>query len=208
MRADAERRRAALIRQARHLFAKEGGDVALEAIADSAGVGIATLYRNFESRSVLAEHVVLAILADLDAATAKAATTLADDPERAWRTYVDALVALDLGAFTAALWPHLSTRRNGHLLDAQNRSLAAVDELLVAVREAGLAPADLSALEMVVAVGIVTRPQPETVRRAVPRLVDRLVDALVAGLQIQAQRTDDADTHADARARAHAHTER
>lgn len=188
MRADAARRRAALIRQARHLFAENGGDIALEAIADGAGVGIATLYRNFESRAVLAEQVGLAILADLDAATATAAADLPRDPGQAWRTYVDNLVALELGALTAALSQELAGTLQGPLRDAHEQSLAAVDALLVDVRTAGLAPHDLGALELVVAIGTVTRPQPEMVRVAAPHLVDRLVDTLLAGLAAQVDR--------------------
>jgi len=188
MRADAARRREALVREARRLFAENGSDVALEAVADGAGVGIATLYRNFESRAALVEEVGLAILADLDSATAQAAEALPRDPGHAWRAYVDQLVALDLGALTAALSPDLAGALHGPVPDAQQRALAAVESLLVGVRAAGLVPSDLGALELVVAVGIVTRPQPEAVRLAAPHLVDRLVDVLLAGLLAQARR--------------------
>lgn len=185
MRADAARRRAALIREARHLFARTGADVALEAVAEGAGVGIATLYRNFDSRADLAEHVALAILADLDAATARAAADLPTGPEEAWRAYVDSLVALELGALTAALSAELGTLEDP-LREAQERTLAAVDALLVDVRAAGLVPVHLGALELVVAVGIVTRPLPDRFARAAPDLAQHLVDALVAGLRAQA----------------------
>lgn len=188
MRADAARRRAALVHEARRLFAENGSDVALDAVAEGAGVGIATLYRNFESRAALVEQVGLAILADLDSATAQAAADLPRDPDDAWRAYIEELVALDLGALTAALSPDLAGVLHGPVPDAQLRSLAAVESLLVDVRAAGLVPADLGALELVVAVGIVTRPQPEAVRLAAPHLVDRLVDVLLAGLLAEARR--------------------
>lgn len=191
MRADAARRREALLREARRLFAQTGGDVALDAVAEGAGVGIATLYRNFESRAALVEQVGLAILADVDAATARAAAQMPHHPGEAWRAYVDDLVALDLGALTEALSPDLGGGLDGALRDAQERSLAAVESLLVDVRAAMLVPADLGALELVVAVGIVTRPQPETVRLAAPHLVDRLVAALLAGLEAEATRESD-----------------
>ncbi len=186
MRADAARRRVALVREARRLFAENGSDVALDAVAEGAGVGIATLYRNFESRAALVEQVGLAILADLRSATTQAAADLPRNPGHAWRAYVDQLVALDLGALTAALSPDLAGALHGPVSDAQQLSLAAVESLLVGVRAAGLVPADLGALELVVAVGIVTRPQPEAVRQAAPHLVDRLVDVLLAGLLARA----------------------
>lgn len=53
MRADALERRKKLLAQARHVFARQGRTVALDVIADAAGVGIATLYRNFASREEL-----------------------------------------------------------------------------------------------------------------------------------------------------------
>src|SRR3954466_10449699 len=55
MRADARRNREALLQAAAELFAEEGTDVSLEAVAARAGVGIVTLYRNFPNRDSLVE---------------------------------------------------------------------------------------------------------------------------------------------------------
>ena len=55
MRADARRNREKLLVAAVELFADAGEDVALEAIAERAGVGIGTLYRHFPTREALAE---------------------------------------------------------------------------------------------------------------------------------------------------------
>jgi AcrR family transcriptional regulator len=55
MRADARRNREALLQAAAGLFAEEGTDVSLEAVAARAGVGIGTLYRNFPNRDSLVE---------------------------------------------------------------------------------------------------------------------------------------------------------
>jgi AcrR family transcriptional regulator len=55
MRSDARRNREKLLLAAVELFAGAGEDVALEAIAERAGVGIGTLYRNFPTREALAE---------------------------------------------------------------------------------------------------------------------------------------------------------
>jgi AcrR family transcriptional regulator len=59
MRKDAARRRDALREAAAAEFAERGLDVPLDAIADRAGVGRATLYRNFADRNEL----VLAVFA-------------------------------------------------------------------------------------------------------------------------------------------------
>jgi AcrR family transcriptional regulator len=55
MRADARRNREKLLAAAVELWAAAGEDVALEAIAERAGVGIGTLYRHFPTREALAE---------------------------------------------------------------------------------------------------------------------------------------------------------
>jgi AcrR family transcriptional regulator len=56
-RKDAKRNRDAILRAARELFA-ESGDVALCEVARRAGVGQATLYRNFPNRSALAAEIL------------------------------------------------------------------------------------------------------------------------------------------------------
>lgn len=190
MRADAARRRSAIVREARRLFAETGGDVALDTVADAAGVGIATLYRNFESRAALVEQVALAILDDLTAVTAAATAELAGRPEATWHAYVGRLVDLDLGALTAALSHDLAAGLSSPVREAQERSLADVEELLVHARAARLVPGDVGALELVVALGVVTRPQPEAVRQAAPHLVDRLVSLVLAGMRAEAQVSD------------------
>jgi AcrR family transcriptional regulator len=56
-RKDAKRNREAILRAARELFA-ESADVALCEVARRAGVGQATLYRNFPNRSALAAEIL------------------------------------------------------------------------------------------------------------------------------------------------------
>ncbi len=54
LRADAERNRERIVNAAARLFAEQGLSVPLEDIARSAGVGVATLYRRFPTRTDLA----------------------------------------------------------------------------------------------------------------------------------------------------------
>lgn len=56
-RADAARNRGRLVEAATRLFAEDGVDTSLEAIARQAGVGIGTLYRHFPTREALVETV-------------------------------------------------------------------------------------------------------------------------------------------------------
>jgi AcrR family transcriptional regulator len=69
LRADAARNRTAIIEVAREVFAEQGLEAPLEAIAARAGVGIATLYRRFPSR----EKLVAAALVEQVGAYAEAA---------------------------------------------------------------------------------------------------------------------------------------
>ncbi len=59
LRKDAADRRSALLRAAAEVFAEEGIDTPLDRIAERAGVGRATLYRNFPSRTDIALAVLL-----------------------------------------------------------------------------------------------------------------------------------------------------
>ena len=63
---------------AAELFADEGTDVSLEAVAERAGVGIGTLYRNFPTRDALVEAAYRTEVAHL----CEAASELLDDATR------------------------------------------------------------------------------------------------------------------------------
>ncbi len=182
MRSDAVKRRETLVREARRLFAAHGGAVPLEAIAEAGGVGIATLYRNFESRQALADAVALAIMTDMRDAAASALAQMPGDPAAGWRGFVSVLVDLDLGALTDALAPHVVGAVSGPVREAQQQTLARVAEVLSLARAAGVVRAELDPLELVLAIGMLTRPQPAAIRDAAPHLVPRLMAILDAGL--------------------------
>ena len=183
MRADAQRRREAILRSARRLFAAQGGGVPLETIADDAGVGIATLYRNFESRDALADAVALAILDDVTAAAEIARDRMPGGADAAWRDFVETLVSLDLGALTDALRTLLPEDLPPPMRAAQREALTDVAEVMAAAREAGVVRAAFEPLELVLAVGLLTRPPSAAVRAVAPDLVPRLVEVLLSGLR-------------------------
>ena len=58
LRKDAARNRSALIAAASHCMRNEGGDVAMEVIAERAGVTRGTLYRNFPHRQAMYQAVL------------------------------------------------------------------------------------------------------------------------------------------------------
>lgn len=159
--------------------------MALDHVAEAAGVGIATLYRNFPSRAALADQVALSILDDLRTAGDEAMRQLVTDPEAAWSDYVHRLVGLDLGALSAALTEHLTEGISEPVRTAQAETLTGVGELLAAVRDAGLVRTDLEPLELVLGIGLITRPLPEAVAQDAPDLVPRMVEILQAGMRAE-----------------------
>jgi AcrR family transcriptional regulator len=65
LRADAQRNRARILEAAEALFAAEGIEVPIDAIAQKAGVGVGTLYRHFPTKEQLAQAVLLERLSTL-----------------------------------------------------------------------------------------------------------------------------------------------
>lgn len=68
LRVDARRNREKILTTAARLFSEQGLDAQMERIAKEAGVGSATLYRNFPTREALVEAVYRNELAHLCAA--------------------------------------------------------------------------------------------------------------------------------------------
>ena len=85
LRADAAINRERLVAEARRIFSAGNATVPLEVVAQAAGVGVATLYRNFPTREALVEAVYRS---ELDALAADAepllATNGALDALRMW----------------------------------------------------------------------------------------------------------------------------
>jgi AcrR family transcriptional regulator len=74
LRKDAAERRTALLAAARIVLAEEGIDAPLDRIAERAGVGRATLYRNFPGRTEIALAVLVDEVAELERRFAEPAT--------------------------------------------------------------------------------------------------------------------------------------
>jgi AcrR family transcriptional regulator len=78
MRADARRNRERVLEAARAAFSEEGAEVQIDAIARRAGVGVATLYRQFPTKEALIRELGRHLAAQV---AADAATALEmDDP--------------------------------------------------------------------------------------------------------------------------------
>ncbi|WP_407107724.1 TetR/AcrR family transcriptional regulator [Rhodococcus aetherivorans] len=183
MRADAARRREALILAARDVLAERGHDAPLDAIAERAGVGIATLYRNFPTRDDLAHAVARRTLDEAGAAADRALAAMTSDPERAWAEFVDTAVRLRLGALIPALIVESYRELPDDVLAIREGTKARVTELVHAAQQAGLVRDDVQPIEVIMAVARLTRPHVRFVDDVVPALVPRMIAIYLAGLR-------------------------
>ncbi|AKH85029.1 TetR family transcriptional regulator [Streptomyces sp. CNQ-509] len=134
MRADARRNRELILKAAGEVFVGEGPDAPLEDVARRAGVGIATLYRNFGSREALIRGVAAATLAELRGA-AEEALAGGDEPFEALRRFAHTALNLRIGAVLPALSGRI--RIDEELAELRARTLRPVQELIVRAQQAG-----------------------------------------------------------------------
>jgi AcrR family transcriptional regulator len=126
MRADARRNLEQLLDAARDLVAEKGAGVALDEVAQRAGVGIATLYRRFPDRTALLSGVVLDALEQTRVAAERAAEEH-DDPFDALAAYLRAALELRVSAVIPQVLD---------LLDLEEPTLAAAREASAQATEA------------------------------------------------------------------------
>lgn len=144
MRADARRNREKLLEAAAELFAAEGTDVSLEAVAKRAGVGIGTLYRHFPTREALIAETYRNEVAHVaDGADELLATLPADQAMEEWLERFIAYAAAKRGMGDAL--KQLAVSREELFPEARRRIGDTIDRLLAAGVEAGTIRPDVTA---------------------------------------------------------------
>ncbi len=146
LRADAARNRRRLLDAAQELFGERGLDVGVGEIAERAGVGRGTLFRNFPSK----EHLIAAIVAErMHEAAARGRDLLsASDPEAALFEFIEEVVGrqqLDRALFEAVAGEFLA---NEEIREAHADVIGALDELLTRAKEAGAIRDDIGAIDV------------------------------------------------------------
>ncbi|MFC5833778.1 TetR/AcrR family transcriptional regulator [Nonomuraea insulae] len=180
LRADARRNRDKILAAAVRVFAGEGLDAHLERIAKEAGVGTATLYRNFATREALIEAVYRNEVAQLcDAVPGLLAEKPPYEALRAWtRLFLDYVTAKlgmadALRAIAAA-----GSNPYGHSRDMIQ---AAITVLMDACVAAGTIRTDISPADMGAALaGIALTSASPDQRQQAERLLDLTLDGLKA----------------------------
>ncbi|MEU7639469.1 helix-turn-helix domain-containing protein [Streptomyces sp. NPDC039016] len=178
LRADARRNREKILTAAVRVFAAEGLDAHLERIAKEAGVGSATLYRNFPTREALVEAVYRNEVAQLcDAAPTLLAAKPPYEALRAWtRLFLDYVTAKY--GMIDALRAIAATGSNpyGHSRAMIRTALASLMDACAAAGtiRTDISPTDLSAALEGIAL---TSARPEQ-RAQAERLLDLTLDGL------------------------------
>ena len=186
-RADALRNRERIVTAAREMFVEFGPDVPLDEIARRAGVGNATVYRNFPDRDALVREVVCAVIDR----TVRAA-------ERALAETGDAFTALERIAHAAAderisaLCPMVTStfdRNHPDLEAARLRFERLVGEVMDRAKAAGQLRPDVGVGDLMIGVAQLSRPPAGTVCMSVDRFVHRHLQLYLDGLRAPAPST-------------------
>ena len=178
LRADAQRNRDKILSTATRVFAEQGLDAHLEHIAKEAGVGTATLYRNFPTREILIEAAYRNELARLcDAAPGLLAALPPREALRDWMgRFIDYATA-KLG-MAEALRAVVESGVNPYA-HSREMMLEALTSLMDASVTAGAIRSDISATDMFAALtGIALASGKPDQRAQAERLLDLTLDGL------------------------------
>jgi AcrR family transcriptional regulator len=159
MRADARRNLEQLLAAARDLIAEKGAGVALEEVAQRAGVGIATLYRRFPDRAALLRGVVLDALEQTRAAAERAAEQHDDDAFEALAAYLRAALELRVSAVIPQVLDVLDLEEP-ELAAARETSARAAEALVEAAHACGDLPQDVTFADVGMMLVRIARPLP------------------------------------------------
>ncbi|MGW6915184.1 TetR/AcrR family transcriptional regulator [Kitasatospora sp. NPDC054939] len=185
LRADATRNRERIVQAAREVFVEHGADAPLDEIAKRAGVGNATLYRNFPDRVTLIREVVLLVKGRVLAA-AETAPAESTGPFDALQRFAHAAVDEQAGA----LCPLLSNRLDPEdpaLVEARERLTAAVGALLERAQLAGEVRPDVAQTDLFIAISQLTRPLPGSACLPIGEFVHRHLQLFLDGMRAPAR---------------------
>ncbi|MFF9197387.1 TetR/AcrR family transcriptional regulator [Streptomyces sp. NPDC014779] len=184
-RADALRNRERIVTAAREMFVEFGAQVPLDEIARRAGVGNATLYRNFPERADLVREVVLSLTARITERAYEAAEE-ESDPFTALRRFTHAAADERVGALCPMLDGDFD-KDHPDLLAERSRLEEAVTGLVERAQAAGRMRADVGVGDLMVALSQLTRPLPGTACMNMDRFVHRHLQVFLDGLEAPAR---------------------
>lgn len=192
MRADARRNLEQLLAAARDLIADKGAGVALDEVAQRAGVGIGTLYRRFPDRTALLRGVVVDALEKTRTAAERAAEEH-DDPFEALAAYLRAALELRVSAVVPQVLDVLDLEEP-ELAAAREASARATEALVDAAHEAGRLLADITFADVGMMLVRIARPLPGPMPAGLKHdLARRHLELFIRGLRGEGPTLDGPD---------------
>lgn len=186
MRKDAQENRQEILRVARFLIAQQGSDVSLRTIASTAGVGIATLYRNFPTRENLLLGIAQETAEEVEAAITECLETWDADPEQAWRNYAYAIARQKIATFAMRMVETPGIEEIVEQIEAiRARVLSQAEAVLDRAKAAGFVDSDMTVLQFQIGLIIVARPLPNGPFFELPEEREWLIDAYLRGVRAE-----------------------
>jgi len=182
LRADARRNHERILAAAGDVFLERGSGVALEEIAQRAGVGIGTLYRRFATRETLMRAVILEALIATRAA-AEQALAEEDDAFDALARYMHAALQLRVSALIPVLMERVDMD-DERLWPAREASAHAVEQIIEAAHADGSLAPEVTFGDVGTLLVRLARPLPGPISRELnDRLAHRHLDLLIDGIR-------------------------
>jgi AcrR family transcriptional regulator len=177
---DAAAKRERVLDAAGELFAREGLDASMPAVAAAAGAGVASVYRQFRSKHELLAALV-ALRLDRIGGAAREANASGGDRWTALTEMLHSLVERQpvddlLGEARMLVAEHPD------VIVATDRASAAIDELLRAARAEGRLRSDATALDLKLLFAA-TRSAKQVSPASWPRMLELLIDSLDTTVQ-------------------------
>jgi AcrR family transcriptional regulator len=177
--AEARRNDLIVLEAARDVFAAQGADAPISAVAARAGVGVGTLYRRYVSKTELLQR--LCVLAMEQALAAAGEALAAGDPWDGLCGYITACVELRSGAL-ASLAGQIET--TAEMNGTARRSMARLDEIVARAQAGESLRADVTALDISWLIEQFSRRPPGSLEDAAERGIrSRLVAIALDGLR-------------------------
>ncbi|MER5467828.1 helix-turn-helix domain-containing protein [Streptomyces sp. NPDC002935] len=184
-RADALRNRERIVAAAREMFVEFGPEVPFDEIARRAGVGNATLYRNFPDRDALAREVVCSVM-DRTSEWVEVALDAGGDAFESLSGFVHFAADERIGALCPMLSENFD-QNHPDLVAARDRITDLLQQLMARAREAGQLRPDVELGDLMIAVSQLTRPLPGTACQGIDRFVHRHLQLFLDGMRAPAR---------------------
>jgi AcrR family transcriptional regulator len=182
---DAGAKRTRLLAAAGEVFARDGLDAPMPAIAAAAGAGVGSVYRQFPAK----QDLLAALVVERHVEVAKEAGAALDDPQGAWSGLVALLWSIAERQASDDVLGEAMVTASGHpsVLKVAATTMHALEDLLAAARSEGRLRPDATAMDLRLLFAA-TRAARGLQTDAWRRMLELGIDALDADAQRQSAR--------------------